>query len=257
MTEFKSWQSYSLFANEVVRYNRFIRNNETDHFLRALAESSNKRIKRIKTGSPLWRAQLGCDYRPFEENGEILFEEQVPYPEDRMVPLPNKAKDGRANVKGIPYLYLATKRKTALSEVRPWVGSIVTLALFKTLRKLKLIDCSIHGNTKVPYLLGEEPSPEIREEYVWKHIDNAFSRPVTQADDSAEYIPTQIIAELFKNNGMDGLFFKSNLGTGLNIVLFDLKSAEFEKSCLFQAKKIKLNFEECAPTIIRYKRKKA
>lgn len=198
----------------------------------------------------MWRAQLGCDFRPFEENGEILYDKQVPYSEDRMNPLPNRAKDGRANPKGIPYLYLATKRKTALSEVRPWVGSIVTLALFKTTRELNLVDCSIHGNTKTPCLLGEEPSPEIREEYVWKHIDNAFSRPLTQGDDSAEYIPTQIIAEIFKNKGMDGLFYKSNLGTGLNIVLFDLKSAEFVRSCLFETKSIKFNFEECAPTII-------
>lgn len=257
MTEFKSWKSYSIFANEVVRYNRFSHNHETESFLRALAESSNKRIKHIKTGSTFWRAQLGCNYRPFEENGEILFEEQVPSSEDRMIPVHNKAKDGRANVKGIPYLYLSTKRKTALSEVRPWVGSIVTLALFKTLRELKLVDCSIHGNTKIPYLLGEEPNSDIREEFVWKHIDNAFSRPVTQADDSAEYIPTQIIAEIFKNNGMDGLFYKSNFGTGLNIVLFDLTIAKFIKSCLFKTESIKLNFKECPTTIITYRRKKA
>lgn len=255
MSEFKSWQSYGLFANEVVRYNRYIHNNETESFLKTLAESSNKRIKYIKSGSALWRAQLGCDYRPYKENGDILFDEQVPYSEERMYALPNRAKDGRANPKGIPYLYLSTKRKTALSEVRPWIGSIVTLALFKTIHELKIIDCSIHGNTKTPYLLGDEPSPEKREEFVWKHIDNAFSRPVEQSDDSADYIPTQIIAEIFKNKGMDGLFYKSNLGTGLNIVLFDLKSAEFERSCLFETKNIKLNFEECAPTIIRYKKK--
>lgn len=255
MSEFKSWQSYSLFAYEVVKCNRYIQNEDVSEFLTALRESSKKRIKKIRTDTTLWRAQLGCDYRPFEEDGEILFDEEVPFSEDRMKPLPDRAREGRANPKRIPYLYLATKRKTALSEVRPWVGSILTLAIFKTVRELQVVDCSVHGNSKTPFYLGEEPSPDVREEIVWKHIDNAFSRPVTQSDDSAEYIPTQVIAELFKNQGLDGLYYKSNLDTGLNIVLFDLKSAEFKRSCLFRTTKIELDFEECSPTIIRYKRK--
>lgn len=254
MSEFKSWQSYRSFAHEVIKCNRFIKGEDVSEFLAALRETSKKRIKKIGADTPLWRAQLGCDYRPFEENGEILFDEEVPYSEDRMKPLSNRAKEGRANPKGIPYLYVATKRKTALSEVRPWLGSILTLAIFKTVRELQVVDCSVHGNSKTPFYLGGEPSPEVREEIVWKHIDNAFSRPVTQSDDTAEYIPTQVIAELFKNQGLDGLYYKSNLDSGLNIALFDLNSAEFERSCLFRTGKIELVFEECSPTIIRYKR---
>lgn len=41
-----------------------------------------------------------------------------------MKPLSNSASEGRANPKGIPYLYVATDKETAMSEVRPSLGAI-------------------------------------------------------------------------------------------------------------------------------------
>ena len=49
-----------------------------------------------------------------------------------------------------------------------------------------------------------EPDPAEREKAVWAHIGQAFSEPMTRRDDSADYVPTQIIAELFKREGFDG-----------------------------------------------------
>ena len=251
MNEFKSWQSYSVFAHRVMKYCRYIHDEEVSNFLITVWETSGKRIKKIKKESCLWRAQLGCDYRPIHEKGEYLYDEEVPYSEGRMSPLPDRASEGRANPKGIPYLYLSTEKKTALAEVRPWVGSNISLAIFKIVRELKVIDCSKHANSKIPFLLGDEPSPEKREEMVWAHIDNAFSRPVLPSDQSADYIPTQILSELFKNKGLDGLIYKSHLGDGLNVVLFDLKSASFDWCRVYSTKDIKFDFEENSPTIVR------
>jgi hypothetical protein len=42
---------------------------------------------------------------------------------------------------------------------------------------------------------------------------------------TAEYAPTQIIAEHFKNSGYDGILFRSSLGLGLNVALFNLDAA--------------------------------
>jgi hypothetical protein len=73
----------------------------------------------------------------------------------------------------------------------------------------------------------EEPSPEKRVQSVWTHIDMAFARPITRNDDSADYVPTQIIAELFKSEGFDGIGYKSSCSemSGFNIALFDLDAA--------------------------------
>ena len=48
-----------------------------------------------------------------------------------MKPLGGRATDGRANPRGIPCLYLATTKETAMSEVRPWIGSYVSAGQFE------------------------------------------------------------------------------------------------------------------------------
>ncbi|WP_366931004.1 RES family NAD+ phosphorylase [Mesorhizobium sp.] len=48
-----------------------------------------------------------------------------------MRPLAGRASEGRANPKGIPCLYMAVDRHTALAECRPWIGSLVSIGAFK------------------------------------------------------------------------------------------------------------------------------
>lgn len=150
-------------------------------------------------------------------------EQLSPLPPDRMKPLPNMATEGRANPKGIPYLYLATDKETAMAEICPWLDSLISVGQFRTIRELVVFDlAALHQDTTI-YL--SEPSPKKRESAVWSDIDSAFSKPISPTEHVAEYIPTQIIAELFKNNGADGMIYKSALGDGLNVVLFDLEVA--------------------------------
>ena len=122
MKTFKSWNSYAQFES-VLRYrSRYVYPPEIQRFLQTLLDTAKERIETIRKGSILWRAQLGNDWDGSEDVGEL----PVPYSRNRMVPLPEKAIEGRANPKGIPYLYLATHRETALAEVRPWIGSDVS-----------------------------------------------------------------------------------------------------------------------------------
>ena len=60
-----------------------------------------------------------------------------------------------------------------------------------------------------------------REEAVWTDIDNAFARPVNRADDHGEYVPTQILAELFRDEGFDAIVYRSQFDGGINLVCFD------------------------------------
>ena len=62
----------------------------------------------------------------------------------------------------------------------------------------------------------------------------------------ADYVPTQIIAELFKVSGFDGIAYRSSLGHGHNIALFDLDAAKLINCFLFEVKKITFDFAEAS-----------
>lgn len=131
----------------------------------------------------------------------------------------------------------------ATAEVRPWIGSYVSVAQFKVLRPLRIIDCA-RGHNSQPHFF-EEPDPEERMKAVWVHIDRAFAEPMTRSDDSADYVPTQIIAELFKREGFDGVGYKSNFGDdGFNLALFDLDAAEPINCGLYRVDRVQLDSSE-------------
>ena len=143
-----------------------------------------------------------------------------------------------------------------MAEVRPWLGSLVSVGQFQTNKDMVLVDCSVHHDRTPLYL--EEPNPEEREQAVWSHIDKAFSKPMTSNDRMADYVPTQIIAELFKCNGFDGIIYKSMLGKGYNVVLFDVGAAQLVNCNLFELGNISFSFQQAAnPYFIKEKNEKS
>lgn len=243
MSGFKSWRSYGDFERAIKRTARFIHGNDVKSFLHAVLATSGKRTETVGPKGFLWRAQLGHALEPYYQGGDYVDAMPAPLPPDQMVTVRDRATEGRANPKGIPYLYLATKRDTALAEVRPWIGSLITVGQFRIKRKLKLINCTI-GNPKEWLSLGPELPPKKREETAWAQIDKAFARPVAPSDDSADYVPTQVLAELFRANGFDGVGYRSSLGSGHNIVLFDIEAVELTTRVLFELHSIKFEFQE-------------
>lgn len=163
-----------------------------------------------------------------------------------MVPLPYSASDGRANPRGIPCLYMADDRHTAIAEVRPWIGSLVSVAIMRTLKDQRLVDVR-EDNTRTPIYLEGEPSPEKREAAVWSHVARAFREPVLREDNRAGYAPTQIIAEAFRSEGYDGIAYGSAFGKGqVNIVLFDIGAAELQACELHEIRNVQMTHAEVA-----------
>lgn len=243
MKQFNSWQSFWRFEQTVKRRNRYFRDSEVENFLQTVLASSNKRKKDLPKGQYLWRAQMGHAWAPYEQDGEY-FEIPSPYPPKRMKPLRHEAVEGRANPKGISCLYLATDKETAMAEVRPWFGSLVSVGQFRTYDDIVLIDCSLCHEKNLIYF--EEPTPEKREHSVWADIDKAFSKPMTNNDRIADYVPTQILSEFFKNNGFDGIIYKSLLGDGVNVAIFDVDKAELINCFLYEVDKVSFSFKEAA-----------
>ncbi len=245
--EFASWRSYWRFAQSVSRDYRYIRSPEDEAFLTAVLETSQSRRVEVPEGRLFWRAQQGHDWRPMDSDTD----DTIPcaYKRERMKPQTDRATDGRANPRGIPSLYLATTREAAMSEVRPWIGSLVSAGQFRTNRPLTMVDCARRYDQQPLFFKVDdfeyEPSPQERVEAVWAHIDRAFAEPMTRSDDQADYAATQILAELFKRSGADGVVYKSNFGDdGFNIALFDPAAADLINCGLFEVKAMTLGFKD-------------
>jgi len=129
------------------------------------------------------------------------------------VPPKDKAKAGRTNTKGVPYLYAAEDSHTAVTEVRPIIGQMVSVAQIKINKELRLFDfCAVspfnNEDTEIEHLL--------------RMIAREFSMPNHNKEE--DYLPTQCVANLIKNSSFkfDGIRFPSSLHEGgINIVLFD------------------------------------
>ena len=175
-----------------------------------------------------------------------------------MKPTTNHAVDYRANAAGIPVLYLAMEIETAIAEVRPWIGSAVSVSQFRTTRELRALDLtqefgkhwmpgfSANDGTFMPVDAGAA------ETSVWTNIDNAFSRPVNRSDDPADYVPTQILAELFRAEGYDAIIYRRQLGEqGHNVVIFDLADADAQDGRPYEVTKIGLAAKEAGNPWVR------
>lgn len=242
MRRFKSSRDYRNFEKAVRQDFRYIRSDDNKKFLNTVLATADKRKVELKEQSICWRAQIGRSWRKEVYNdGEIKVE--CCHPPSRMKPLRNEAPEGRANPKGIPCLYLATTKKIAISEIRPWIGSYISVAQFRLCRRLKIINCAHKQRDSNVWL--EEPPPEEVEGVVWSDIGQAFSEPTIRRDDVADYAATQILAELFKMADYDGIIWRSNFGEdGYNIALFDIEVAKLINCCLYQVKDIDVKFHQ-------------
>jgi hypothetical protein len=199
-----------------------------------------------------WRAQQAHEFRPIDSQ----FPEDGDFPcacsPNRMKPLIGSASEGRANPKGLPYLYVADDRDTAMAEVRPWVGAYISVAQLRMIRDTKIIVCS-KPRQKHSLHLTDPPETEW-DRLVWEDIDDAFSTPISVTDRTADYVPTQVLAEFFRTNGYDGIAYKSSLGEGHNIAFFDTSIAEVINCQLCEAKSVKFGFSELDQYVVASER---
>jgi hypothetical protein len=188
------------------------------------------------------------------EQDDVKYEEPVPFAPERMKPLRGSAHEGRVNPRGIPCLYAASNKETAVAEVRPWLGALVSVAQLTPARSLRLVNCGEGHDSKFD-LYFEEPSPEIREQAVWRAIGREFSKPVGPDLAVAEYAPTQVLAEHFKRLGYDGVVYKSKLGSGINLAFFDLDALEMHDVCLYPVKAVTVEIGEVENSYVIKRRK--
>ncbi len=159
---------------------------------------------------------------------------------DSFIPPVEQTKDLRANYRYIPYLYCANHPYIALVEIRPRIGSLVSVATLVNDEPIRLLDFTIQNK---PSKMSEA------KKNLFLDLSTLFSKPVTSDDDILDYIPTQFIAEYAKNIGYDGIAFSSSLTPDVNknnpdrynIVVFNYHKCRVIKSNV--VKIININIE--------------
>jgi len=150
------------------------------------------------------------------------------YKSDEMgCPPKHLASHGRANPAGIPYLYLASSEITAISEVRPHPGEVVSVARF-TIPELKIVDLRHPRQTVSPFILPDEESLAVLRgdiEFLEK-LGEELTRPVLQKSAAFDYIPSQYLCEFAKKCGFDGVMYRSAAQGGVNLAVFDTEKAK-------------------------------
>lgn len=237
---FASPSSFLHFSREVRYHSRYFRNRSIDQFLKILSGQFEQRKILIEKGQFFWRAQRDSSLMPHFEDGHHVCDVPAPCEPSRMIPLSKRAEEGRANPRGIPYLYCTDQLETAIAEVRPWIGSLVSVGQFRIVRSLKLVSCSVSSKPQRIFVNGFPQVPRADwDNAVWWDIGRAFSKPVVPSDNTAEYVPTQIIAELCKKRKYDGLVYGSAFAGGCSLVLFDTDAAELVNCSLYEVAEIK------------------
>ena len=201
-------EEWNHFNHEIKTKNRYFLSNKID--LRLLKEIiSNTCSFNYKQDKLFYRARI-CD----DEKGVHI---------DKMgKPPAEKSTPGRANPKGIPYLYLSNNEKTTLFESRSYIFDFVTIGEFQLVEKITV--AKLQNIDKLsPFLIEEDVVGEflsLRSYLIT--LEKELSKPVRRGDNELDYLPSQYLCEFIKSIGFDGVEYRSSLYEGgFNIALFN------------------------------------
>lgn len=148
---------------------------------------------------------------------------------------------GRANPIGIPYLYIASNIKTAIAEIRPHKGDILTIAKFKIKESLKLADLRNPRQSISPFALDEDSLNQIFMDLDYlSHLGEELSKPILPREAHLEYLSSQYLCELIKHCGFDGVIYKSSVGDGDNYAIFSDNKLEAMETTVYSVDNIEI-----------------
>lgn len=213
------WES---LKSEIIVRNRFFLENVID------LESLEKHL---------------CDKEKIYKAGELFYRGRISTKEGLQLaeigkPPVNKATSGRANPKGIPYLYISTDLDTTLYETRATYLDYVTVGTFRLtsdIKVVKLIGIDDLNPFEVDLLEKVLYQPFL------KRLEVELSKPLRRFDTELDYLPTQYLCEFIKHIGFDGVAYGSAMKKrGVNIAIFDDTKIECIESKVIEIKDISI-----------------
>lgn len=222
----RAFKTFDNFIKSIKHSNRFFLDNgiRTD-LIKAIHYSGST----LSAGYTLYRARINEK------------DQKEPYTKEELsTPPAYKIRNGRANPAGIPYLYTSTTEATCIAEVRPFLRDIVTVAEFRLLKAIKIIDFdtakSLQDN---PYL-----------DYLALRLAATFSASVHPSRADIDYVPFQYISELIKHEGYAGIQYRSCMNKEpnvYNIVLFDKNLVDYIGQKIYEVYNVSVDSWEVDP----------
>jgi len=151
------------------------------------------------------------------------------------------ASSGRANPKGISYLYVADSLETSMYETRASLFDYVTVGEFKLTEDIKILNLQNPKDDPIYWSEIEEIENYLIYIPFIQTLQKELSLPIRKRDQILDYIPTQYISEFIKSLGFDGVEYQSSLNSeGYNIAIFKPEKLECFKTNVYEIKDIKL-----------------
>ncbi len=166
--------------------------------------------------------------------------------------------NGRNNILGASYLYLAEDELTAISETVSRPNTFVSVAKFRVRKKMRLVDFSKDSTTKK--LDKFQKKHQFNASLLITLIMQRYSTPVVNPE---MYIASQYISDIVRKMGYDGVKYKSSKTEMFCVTIFNCHKSfiKFEESKLMYCGTIlpfayDINSENCITTCPKSLQKK-
>jgi len=191
---------------------------QTEPATRALIEDIRLDITAvIPAGERYYRGRVGVKSRLSQRNPWSTQDppfHYLPYTNREIDRPPLRfATEGRFNRTRVSLLYLASDVETAVAELRPHPGHIVSTAEFRLMRNLTVAN---FAHQDIRNYLSDTRLEQLRRIL---SVADVLNVPV-QPEHQVLYAVTQLFADVLREAGFDGLTYSSSLGKGTNLTCF-------------------------------------
>lgn len=137
--------------------------------------------------------------------------------------LPPDATAGRTNREGVSVLYLASEVETALAEIRPHPGHLISMGGFRAGKNLRV------ARFDLPIRSFSSSDDRLDLFTIIYHIDWLLRFPIIP-EERHRYAVTQLLSDILIRRGFEGIAYRSSVGTGINLCVFDPSRFAFDES---------------------------
>jgi hypothetical protein len=190
----------------------------------------------ITEGTVLYRARIGWQ----DENEN---DERQPWRADAIGPN-RKGPPARANFPGDVVLYCADSERTAVAEIRPALGHLVSVCQIKITHDFQILDLSQPANIPDPFT-SDLLAYKLEMAGLIRTFAFTLSEPLERNDNPDDYFPSQRLAKFIRDNGFKGIRYPSALyENGTNLVVFDDSVYETGDSKLVKVENVSVKFTD-------------
>lgn len=207
--------------NKLITENYFKYEDELTKILHRYSTDCKITIEKAKE---YYRARIGFakkkrDFSSFDFETEMVYE---PYSNSEIgAPPPHLAGDGRINRIGVSYLYCATDQYTAIAEIRPHPGDIISIGKFIVNEDLSVFDLT--ASQFVNYYKSDKDLADYKQLNTFTEL---LQKVITPSERKS-YNITQLLADCIRKLNFDAILFPSSVSNGENLVVFNPEKMQY------------------------------